>query len=163
MFAPPSLRPLAGLLVLAAPAAAQCVPEVIPAPETPRHGLFASTIAARADALLVGAPLSDAVHAFRYAPGEGWTPAGILRGTADEYFGQSVALSPVGPERGLVGAIFGGFGGAAYVIEPASEGWAITHTLAAFDASMGDKFGEEVDLRGGRALVANHPIRTDLR
>lgn len=118
--------------------------------------LFGSSVAIEGQTALVGARLSEPVHAgaayvFTRA-GETWSQeARLAIGEWQNYFGNSVALRG---ETALVGAPGRDFGrGAAYVFTRTGSTWSSPTLLTAADGEQYDSFGHSVALDGTTLLI----------
>jgi hypothetical protein len=98
-------------------------------------------------------PGAGVVSVYVRTAGE-WSEQAALQAptpAADDFFGQSVALSG---DTAVVGAIgVGSRTGAAYVYTRTGAVWSLSATLTAADAAVGDQFGYGVALSGDTVLV----------
>ncbi len=125
---------------------------------------FGQAVALDQDRALFGARYddtrgTDAGAAFLFARvGGSWTleaPLTALDGSADDEFGQTVALSG---DTALLGAAYddedGAFAGSAYVFQRVDGVWTQVLKLKADDAKTGDVFGASVAVDGDLLAVA---------
>jgi hypothetical protein len=129
-----------------------------------RFDLFGDALALDGDTLAVGAPERDegaeedvgAVYVF-VRSGTTWTEQQKLTapdGTAEAYFGTSVALSGDTLAVGsLADTAAGVDAGAVYVFVRSGATWTLQQKLTAAGAAAGDRFGTDVALEGDRLAV----------
>ena len=121
---------------------------------------FGSAVATGPDRVVAGAPLADnaagAVFIYDRLPTGGWIGIKVVaadRRSGDQ-FGYSVALDG---DRVVVGALFGDGAetdsGAAYLLEPAGDGFWDQIELSAPDGRSGDQYGVDVDISGENIIV----------
>ncbi len=132
---------------------------------------FGTSVALDGDTAVIGAPESGgtedeygpgAVYVFRYV-GAAWgagTPLTAADGAAEDYFGNSVAISG---DTVVVGAPYNGWSnvdddwvngpGAAYVFRFNGASWVSQGKLTAADGEPGDHFGSSVSISGDTIVV----------
>lgn len=125
--------------------------------------LFGWSVAVSGDTLLIGSPYADigadedqgAAYEFTRRSGT-WTQSyKYTTGDADDYFGQSVALTAITQMIGAPGVTVAGHSdqGAAYISRLSGPFWLPLETLTASDGAAGDHFGSAVAVSGDTALV----------
>jgi len=117
------------------------------------YGISVSTSGDRA---IVGAYKDNsntgAAYIFELQNGE-WRQAAELTAqdaASENYFGRSVAISG---DRAIVGAIWAGNSGSAYIFELQNGEWKQTKKLTGSDAAASDRFGIAVSISGDTAIV----------
>ena len=117
---------------------------------------FGASLAVGSGRLLVGAPLANAVYAFRM-DGGGWQPQGTLssqRVGGDDAFG--TALSMDGDVAVVTAPGRNQSEGAAFTFRADGSGeWAPTGQLAAFDGFQSDEFGSTIAMDGGEVWIGS--------
>ena len=99
---------------------------------------------------IVGAPLADTVFFYGF-DGSTWSQAQKETGLRGSFFGSSVALDA---QTALIGAPSGNGGaGAAYVYLEGAGAWSLQGMLTVVGGTIGDQFGQSVDVSGDHLVV----------